>query len=203
MNGQQHILAIQQVLETAAPYVPAGKKYTVREWKVLGSLDNGPMYELLVKTLSSKPECTACAGWQGVVEEDEFRGVVKYKIPTPKQVQPPPQATPGVTQGIPPGATPAQPQGARPIAPPVRPVAAQSLGGANAYTLEQLEQLYSYCWAYIGGLLQTSDMSAQAAATATLFIAAQREHIKVPLVPQNELPAGDAPESADDLPFCR
>jgi hypothetical protein len=201
MKGQQHVLAIQQILKAAAPYTPPGKTYVVREWEVLGSLDNGPMYELLVKTLSAKPECQACAGWQGVVEEDEYRGVVKYKIPTPKQAQgqpPPPQQTPGVTVGVPPGAQP----------PKTRPMAAQPqklyqpVGGANAYTLQEIEQLYTYCWEYVAGLIQTSDMSAQAAATATLFIAAQREHIKVPLVPVDEQPeGGDATPEAEDLPF--
>lgn len=197
--GRQHTLEILRIVETEPPYRAAGATYTVYEWKVVGCLDGNPaQYELLVKTLSSKPQCQACEGWKGVVEEDEFKGTIKYKIPTPKSAAfaGADAARQGPAQpGVPPGAQPvAQPvaQTAQPAAGPVgRPVMPQQRQlvaqpiGANAYTIEELENLYAYCWNFIAGLLQTKDLQASAAATATFFIAAQREHLKIPLAEES------------------
>jgi len=60
------------------------------------------------------------------------------------------------------------------------------VGGFAAYTIQELEDLYAYSWSFVSKLINTMDLQATAAATATFFIAAQREHIKVPLLPPDE-----------------
>jgi len=82
-------LYIDQVIEEAAPQAvtsKAGTTYTIREWRVLGSVDGAVAAEHMVRTFSSKVECQAVAGWEGTVEADMRGGqpTGKWKIPTPR-----------------------------------------------------------------------------------------------------------------------
>jgi hypothetical protein len=66
------------------PYKPQGKNYTVYRWDVDGELDGKPLSGIRCDSLSHKVAKDFGPGWEGEVEEQNFKGRVSYKIPTPK-----------------------------------------------------------------------------------------------------------------------
>lgn len=163
-------LVVQQVLETATPYTPSGKTFSIREWTVLGSLDGSPPQQLIVRTFSGKPACQVVNGWSGYVEEDVHNGFTKYKIPTPRQ-----------GEAVPPAAPP-------PLTSPAAAAPTVSHGN-QPYTFEQLIKLHDKCMAYSMREypdLATSDLLSM---THTLLISCQKERIRAEAKPAAAPPA--------------
>jgi hypothetical protein len=180
-------LRVNQVLETADPYTPKGKTYQVREWKVNGSIDGATPTELIVKTLSGKKECQVVLGWVGTVERDEYQGVVKWKIPTPKQGESAPQHSAQQSQAQ---------QGQPPAQQPAR-----ASGGP---TFDEVAALYSRCFAHVLNMLpDNTPADCLSSMTATLFIGVRDAGVRLntnvpPVAPPAAPPT--APPTAQNAP---
>ena len=126
-------LHIDRVNVENQPFTPNGWSHPIREWMVDGSIDHGPTMEIIVRTFSSKPECTARDGWEGEVEQDLKGGqpTGKYKIPTPQS----PNFQGGGGGGQAPAQAPPRP------ASPAQPAARAS---APSMTRAELEALCDY-----------------------------------------------------------
>lgn len=201
MNGGQqkvevqHQLRIFDVLETMDPFTPEGASYSIREWVCTGSLDNGPQIELTVKTLSGKPQCQAQPGWQGIVVEDTYGGVTKYKIPTPRMDQ----RGSGRQQEA--SARPQQPQapqgGSNYGSGQGRPSQGHTAAASDTYTYQEMDNLFVHAHGLAVRLVGNEDAESVSRLVATYLIAATKEGIRAPTV--NRPPAANRGPSPGDI----
>ena len=78
-------IEITHIHETAEPWSPQGKKYTVYAWKCDIEVDGNPVYEIKVSTLSHTIAKKFAVGWKGEAEQAEYKGVTEWKLKTPPQ----------------------------------------------------------------------------------------------------------------------
>jgi hypothetical protein len=200
---------VDNIMETAQPFSPSGKNYTVYEWRCSGAINGVQNPDFIVKTLAHKIARSFGPGWQGMTEVDKYQGKEAYKIPkdggggAPAQPQnqppaqpwnppPQPQAPPAQPAWNPPPAPPAQPQ-AQPwptslVQPAQAPAQAWSppVQQKTEYTLGELATLMGECIKMVEDIFVVRkdghpEWRAMASMINTLFIEANRKGLKASL----------------------